>query len=464
MSQRRWAWVEAAAVLFLMSSAAAAEAPVAGERLTPVVRAVKQVSPAVVNISAEKSAPTGPNPFHGPSLFDDFFRDFFGPQFEERERPAAIGSGFILNAKGEVLTNSHVIEGANQITVKLADGRSLSAELVGAAPDADLALLRIKGSAAFPTAKLGTSRDLMIGETVIAIGNPFGLSHTVTTGVISALRRTVREEERTYENFIQTDAAINPGNSGGPLLNILGEVIGINTAILSKSGGSQGIGFAIPIDTAKRLVGDLATYGEVPPIWTGAFVQDLPQRMAGSFGLAAGESGGLVREVEEGSPAAAAGLSRGDLILRIDEFPLSGADDYRSALTKYTAGNLLPLAVRRGRETVQLSLRPRVFPAGYARDFSRRRLGFTLRQVGGGLLKKLQRNPEPYLQVETVIPQSPAGKIGLAKGDILLRFGQVRVDTAAAFERELLHNVYRKDIVMLVQRGSYGYYVTLTLG
>lgn len=461
-------WTLIAPLLFVFATSVPAfggTATVSAERMTPAVKAVNLVSPAVVNITTEARVEISPSPFDsfgGSSLFDEFFRDFFAPHYQE-ERPASIGSGVVIRSNGTVLTNHHVTAGASRITVKLNDGRKLPAELLGAAPDADLALLKIKGSGPFPAAKLGTSKDLMIAETVIAIGNPYGLSHTVTTGVISALHRRVQEQDRTYENFIQTDAAINPGNSGGPLINILGEVIGINTAILSRSGGSHGIGFAIPVDTARRIVDDLFSFGEVQPVWAGAFVQDLRKGLDSYFNPAAGEAGVLVREVEIGGPAAEAGLKRGDLLLKIDEIPLDGADNFRSILSKYTANDLLPLTVRRDSQTVNLSLRLRYFPAGYGAAFAKKRLGFTLRQVGTSFLRQ-GRNPEAYLAVDTVTRQSPAGKLGLARGDLLLQVGQMKVTTKEEFEKAMLHNIYRKDLLLLVQRGSYGYYVTLSYG
>jgi len=232
-------------------------------RKTPVVIAVSKVSPAVVNISSEYQLRNRPNPF-GFDLdpfFDNFFKDFFDPYVPRQQKRYSLGSGVIIDGKrGYILTNSHVVEKTTKIKITLKDGRQFDGHLVGADPDSDLAVVKIESDNPLPSIKMGNSDDLMIGETVIAIGNPFGFSHTVTTGVISALGRSIRTSDTIYRDFIQTDASINPGNSGGPLLNINGELIGINTAIYAKA---QGIGFAIPINKARRIIKDLIRFGEV---------------------------------------------------------------------------------------------------------------------------------------------------------------------------------------------------------
>ena len=224
-------------------------------RRNAVVDAVRHVSSAVVSVRTEVMV----NAQQAPGI-DWFFRDFAASHGGKRLETLSQGSGVIIDSRGYVLTNYHVIAAGGDIELELADDRRFPAEVVGGTPDHDLAVLRIKAQAALPFIPMGDSHDLMIGETVIAIGNPFGLSHTVTVGVVSALHRTLRTDEREFADFIQTDASINPGNSGGPLLTIDGQLVGVNTAIYNKA---QGIGFAIPIDKAKRIVGDLLTYGQV---------------------------------------------------------------------------------------------------------------------------------------------------------------------------------------------------------
>ncbi|MGD1999400.1 MAG: trypsin-like peptidase domain-containing protein, partial [Desulfobacterales bacterium] len=269
----------------------------------------------MVNISSVISARKRSGPFSSFGLnpfFDSFFKDFFDPYLERQPERSTLGSGVILDGKrGLIITNAHVIANAGTIKVTLRDEREFEAEIVGADPDFDLAVLRIQSKALLPEVKMGSSDDLMIGETVIAIGNPFGFSHTVTTGVISAIDRSIRTDDRVFHEFIQIDASINPGNSGGPLLNINGELIGINTAIYAKA---QGIGFAIPISKTRKIISDLIAHGEVIEPWIGIIVQNIDAGLARYLNVPT-KSGVLVRTVENGSPAAKAGTREGDIIL-----------------------------------------------------------------------------------------------------------------------------------------------------
>ena len=276
-----------------------------GEQVFPrenaIVRAVREVSPAVVNISTSKFVERGVNPFfpwENDDLFNRFFRDFFEPRRRQYVQKS-LGSGVIIDSTHKyILTNHHVIVRASKIVITLANQKEFEARVVGTDPESDLAVLKIETDSAIPAITMGGSDDLMIGETVIAIGNPFGLSHTVTTGVISALNRSVRTQTGVYHNFIQIDASINPGNSGGPLLNINGELIGINTAIYS---GAEGIGFAIPIDRAKGIVNDLINYGRVHTAWLGIMVQDIDENLVNYFHLPV-DYGALITEIMAGSP------------------------------------------------------------------------------------------------------------------------------------------------------------------
>jgi serine protease Do len=301
-------------------------------RETAVVKAVRKVSPVVVNISSEFEVHGRANPFSGmgldPSL-KDFFKDFFDPGFEQRYQRASLGSGVIIDGKrGFILTNNHVIQKTGAITVVLKDGREFKAQIVGADPESDLAVLRIAAQPPLPDIKMGNSDDLMVGETVFAIGNPFGFSNTVTTGVVSATNRSIRSEDMVYHDFIQTDASINPGNSGGPLLNINGELIGINTAIYAKA---QGIGFAIPINKAKRIVADLIKFGEVVQAWVGLTVQDVDRRLAQYLQLK-DTKGVLVKKVEETGPARKAGIQDGDVIVALGKRNILSENDYQTAM------------------------------------------------------------------------------------------------------------------------------------
>jgi S1-C subfamily serine protease len=244
---------------------------------------VERVAPAVVNISAEQITEQRISPFGGLSrdpFFDRFFEDFNVPEFRRRVKSTSLGSGFLVDAQGHILTNAHVVANASKIRITLVDKRSFPADLVASDPDSDLAVLRVSATG-LPQVAMGTSRDLMVGETVIALGNPFGLSNSVTTGVVSASRRSLRTGGREFRDFIQTDASINPGNSGGPLVNLDGEVIGVNTAIVQEA---QGIGFAIPIDKARRILGDLLKFGRVTGAWVGVAVQSITPDLAQSLG------------------------------------------------------------------------------------------------------------------------------------------------------------------------------------
>src|SRR5688572_4039695 len=278
-------------------------------RRTPIVVVAHNVLPSVVNIQTEATMQRrNVDPF-----FDPF--GFFGNR-ERSYTSQSLGSGFVWSSDGIIVTNNHVIEGASRITVNLQDGSQLSAKLIGVDPDSDLAVLRVE-SKKLVAAPIGASSDLMIGESVVAVGNPFGLSGTVTTGVVSALGRSVpsQEQGRTYTDFIQTDASINRGNSGGPLLNIEGRVIGINVALYQNA---QGIGLAIPVDRAKEVIQDLLRYGEVHAAWVGAVTATLTPEEAKRLGQSA-QRGALVVRVFSGSPAAAAGLRAGDVITAVGD-------------------------------------------------------------------------------------------------------------------------------------------------
>ncbi|RLC05328.1 MAG: serine protease Do, partial [Deltaproteobacteria bacterium] len=324
--------------------------PVAGnshelDRRNAVVSAIEKIGPAVVNISSEYQVQTRRNPFSDLGMnpfFDSFFKDFYDPGLEHREKRTSLGSGVIIDGKrGFILTNAHVVTQSESISVALKDEREFQAQIVGVDPDSDLAVLKIGNQEDLPAIEMGNSEDLMIGETVIAIGNPFGFSHTVTTGVISALNRSVRTDDAVYHNFIQTDASINPGNSGGPLLNINGDLIGINTAIYAKA---QGIGFAIPINKAKRIVSDLIQYGEVVLSWTGLSLQDLDKEL-GYYLKVPENKGVIVKDIEPGSPAMIAGVRKGDIILALDKIPIRTVDDYQQALKSFSVGSKIKLKI-----------------------------------------------------------------------------------------------------------------------
>ena len=320
-------------------------------RRTAIVQAAERIGPAVVTISVVQTRLVQSVPF-GSDFFEPFFRDMI-PSYRYREQIPGMGSGFIISQKGYVLTNEHVVRGAEKITVILADGRSFTGKVVGSQPQYDVAIVKIEGEK-LPVATRGRSGDLMVGEWAISIGNPFGFllndtQPTVTAGVISATHRDIKAEAASggiYKNMTQTDAAINPGNSGGPLVNAQGEVIGVNTFIFTKSGGSEGIGFAIPIDAAKRVVDELIRYGKVRNVWIGVGTWDITPYLAERIGT--NDRNGLyVASLEKGSPADKAGVKIGDIIRKVNGTPVGDVNEAYRALFGANVGDTITLTVER---------------------------------------------------------------------------------------------------------------------
>ncbi|WP_461834844.1 trypsin-like peptidase domain-containing protein [Desulfothermus sp.] len=414
-----------------------------------VVQAVEKTAPAVVNIKAAKVVERYSNPFRD-FFGDDFFSPFFGdifPGYKQKFLEQSLGSGVIIDGtKRLVLTNAHVIMGASKIKVKLLDGREFKADLVGCDPDFDVALLKLRGKGKLPEAKMGTSKDLMVGETVIAIGNPYGFSHTVTTGVVSALNRSIRTKQGTYFGFIQTDAAINPGNSGGPLLNILGEVIGINTAIYAKA---EGIGFAIPIDKAKNVIYELLHYGKVQPVWLGIFGQNVDPRVASYLRLK-GLEGLLVTEVIKGLPAYKGGIKPGDVIVSINGIQIRDKEDYVRYLLNITSESVIKLKFfRMGKLYETPSLKPVYFTKKQAIKFIKKKWGFWGKEYKGNLL------------VTNVYPNSPASALGLKPGDVIYKIGGTAQTSINKLIRAYIRYRLQKAVMLVVVRNNHMYYVRM---
>ena len=341
------------------TSIAAQSATLADSLQAGFVGVAEHVRPAVVNLGTIQKARAirapGPQPGRDDPFFQEFFKQFFGPEGpgggSEFRRPG-LGSGVIFDKRGLVLTNFHVIKGADEITVKLSDKREYRGQILGIDPKTDLAVIRFQPDQELTVATLGNSETLRVGEWAIAIGNPFGLDQTVTVGVISATGRS-DVGVATYENFIQTDASINPGNSGGPLLNLKGDVIGINTAIFSQSGGSVGIGFAIPINMVKRVVDQLVDKGKVVRGWLGVSLQPLSPELADSLGVT-GKQGAVVASTMPGSPAAAAGLQQNDVILAFDKTPVEDYHHFQRLTAETRAGSKIVLQVLRKKQKIEV--------------------------------------------------------------------------------------------------------------
>jgi len=312
--------------------------------------AVRKAVPAVVSIFTSKEVKRPSNPF----LNDPLFRHFFGERFEdEAQRAFGLGSGVIISSRGYILTNQHVVEAADEIEVALADGKKFAAKVVGSDPETDLAVLKVDAQH-LPAITLGQAENLRVGDVVLAIGNPLGVGQTVTMGIVSALHRTGLSIN-TFENFIQTDAAINQGNSGGALIDSSGNLVGINTAILSQTGGSIGIGFAIPVSTAKQVMEQLIETGAVTRGWVGVELQEITADLAESFKLST-TAGVLVAGVQRGSPADRAGIKPGDIVVAVDGKQVRDPDSMRNLIVALVPGQQSTLKLKRGQNDLELQV------------------------------------------------------------------------------------------------------------
>jgi serine protease Do len=431
-------------------------------RESAVVRAVRKVSPAVVNVSSAYETRSRPNPFSGlgSPFFEEFFKDFFDPRFERRQQHTSLGSGVIIDGqRGLILTNAHVIQQSGTVKVVLQDEREFEARIIGADPDWDLAVLKIDSTGKLPSVAMGGSDDLMIGETVIAIGNPFGFSHTVTTGVVSALHRSIRTEDRVFQDFIQIDASINPGNSGGPLLNINGDLIGINTAIYAKA---QGIGFAIPISKARKIVAELIQYGEVKQAWIGVVAQELDERIAQYLNYPS-KKGVMVKAVEPDSPAQKAGLREGDILLAIGNRKISGIDDYRAIARAATTGDLLETQIWRAGRALTMPLQTSVFPIEQADQLAWNLLGIRVEDLTSKNRRDYRIAVKEGVLISEVRGSTYLARIGARPGDVIRQIDDTTIGNHEEFKKAVVKSRQKSSLVLLIQRGDQGYYVTVTL-
>ena len=392
-------------------------------RKNAIVQAAQEVGPAVVSISVVQTQiyrQTNPGP--GADFWDYFF---FGPR-EYRRQTHSLGSGIIINPEGYVLTNDHVARGAEEITVTLTSSEQFKAKIVGNDETSDLAVLKIISSRKdFPYSTLGNSDDLVIGEWAIAIGNPFGYllddsKPTVTVGVISAVNRDIKPEagfKQIYRNMIQTDAAINPGNSGGPLVNAKGEVIGINTFIFSSSRGSEGIGFAIPINRVKTIVSDLIQTGQVVKAWVGMKVQRITPLVAQNLNLVQ-KSGLIVAEVDDLSPALQSGLKPGDAIISVDNRRLERESDWSEIINYARVGQALSVKILRGEDTLSLKLIPEEIPVQSAPAYTDR-FGLQLVSITKKIASMYGIRDDRGVLIKGMAEKSPAIGWGFQEGDII---------------------------------------------
>jgi serine protease Do len=428
---------------------------------------VSAVSPMVVNISTTKVVRRDTGPFFEDPFFDLFnpFHDFRMPK---KWKEQSLGSGVIVSPDGYIITNNHVVEKADEIKVTLLDKRSFKGRIVGADPKTDIAVVRIDASS-LPTLKWGDSEKLQVGEFVLAIGNPYGLSHTVTMGIISAVGRA-NVGIADYEDFIQTDAAINPGNSGGPLVNIKGELIGINTAIFSRTGGYQGIGFAVPSNMVRLVMDQLVQRGKIIRGWIGVTIQELTPELSQKFGLKK-SNGALVSDVAKDSPAAKAGIIRGDVILEFNGKEVKDVSSLRNMVAQSKTGSEVSMKIlRSGKEyTVKVIIveMPRenaeVVPSQLPNDSEAEALtGLTVMDLTKEIARQLGLyKDEKGVVVVKVEPGSPADEAEIKKGDIIKEIDRKKVDNLGDFNR-VASNIKKDETVLLfINRGGKRFYVIL---
>lgn len=416
----------------------------------------KIASPAVVYIQAElideRDNMTDTMQQQDP-FSDDFFNRFFGSPYRKAPKPRSIsqGSGFFVTEQGHILTNAHVIKGARKVTVILADGREMSAEVVGFDTSTDVGVLKVEGKK-FPFVKLGDSELVEVGEWVVAIGSPFQLQATVTVGVISAKgRQNLRITD--FEDFIQTDAAINPGNSGGPLLNLQAEVIGINTAIVSKAGGYMGIGFAIPSNMAKHIMDQLIENGSVTRGYLGVALQPLDQDMADAFNLERPE-GALVADVVPNSPADKAGLKSGDIITEYNNTPVKSIGSFRNQISMLKPGSKVTLKVNRNGKTLTLTATLTAYADEVAGSGLVQKLGMEVEPLNPDLAHKLGYSAQDEgLVVTKVKPGSTAAMAGIRPGFLIMAINHKKVTTLDSFNKAL-EETKNNRILILAKQGN----------
>ncbi|WP_017873258.1 Do family serine endopeptidase [Candidatus Caldatribacterium saccharofermentans] len=421
---------------------------------------VERVSPAVVNIDTLRIA-VYRSPL-APFFSDPFFRRFFGdiPELERQIPQRGIGTGFVFRSDGYILTNEHVIRGANEIKVTFIDGKEYEGKVVGADSLTDIAVVKIDADN-LPTIPLGDSDKARVGEFVIAIGNPYGLSHTVTVGVLSAKGRPISagDSGREYENFLQTDAAINPGNSGGPLLNLRGEVIGINTAILPYA---QGIGFAIPINMAKSILEQLIEKGKVVRAWLGVYIQDLTPELAQKFGLSEAK-GALVADISRGSPAEEAGLKRGDIILKVDGKEVLTVSSLQQEIRSRRPGERVRLEVWRDgkRIILEATLGELKESSVGIPEIQQVDLGFEVAEITDDLVERYSLRTTRGVVIVSVRVGGPADKVGLRPGDVILEVNRTEIASLADWEEALARITPGDTVLLLIDRGGRTYFVPL---
>jgi serine protease Do len=451
-----FAMISAVTVLLVLACAGAGHAKVPAPDF---VELAERLKPSVVNISTSKAQKPFQHPsYHGMEQFDEFFGNFFGSMPNRPRQERSLGSGFIISADGYILTNNHVVAGADEIVAKLSDGREFKGVIKGSDEKLDLALVKIESAEQLPAVVLGDSDGLKVGEWVMAIGNPFGLAQTVTAGIVSAKGRVIGSGP--YDDFIQTDASINPGNSGGPLFNAGGEVVGINTAIIA---GGQGIGFAIPVNMAKSIIPQLRDDGKVTRGWLGVSIQPLSRELAQAFGLE-DDRGALVTDVVKESPAEKGGLKNGDIILEFDGKKIQLMHDLPRMVAATPVGKKVPMVVLRDAKRQELTVTVERLREGGEKELSlvpEEKLGLAVQALSPELAAKLRLKEQTGVVVVEVKPNSPAAKAGISRGDIIRELRGVKTGTMADYEEALAGIKGGEAVKVLLRRGNSSLYVAL---
>ncbi len=426
----------------------------------------KHVSPSVVNISFEKvvkGQAQGQNPFGPDDPMRDFFDRYFGQQMPREFKQRGLGTGFIIDSAGFILTNNHVVEDSDELKVKLADDREFNAKIVGRDPMTDLALIKIDAKGPLTAISLGDSDKLEVGDWVVAIGNPFGLGNTVTAGIVSAKYRQIGAG--AYDNFIQTDASINPGNSGGPLLNTTGEAVGINSAIFSQSGGSVGIGFAIPINMAKDLLPQLKS-GKVVRGWLGVMIQKITPELKETLKLKEGK-GALVGDVTGGGPAQKAGIQRGDVIVSFDGKQIKDSSELPYQVASTPVEKVVPVEImRKGqKQTVQVKIgelkAEKQAGEGSEGQQGSTTLGLHAENLTPEIANAFGLSDTSGVVVVEVAADGPAADAGIQPGDIILEVDQEAVKDINQFNRKVTMHKKGDTILMLINRKGVTLFMTL---
>ncbi len=439
---------------------------------SPFTKVARKVIPAVVNISTEKKVTVRSPGYEFEWPFEDLFRDFFRnvPQPEPMTRRThTLGSGVIVDSQGYILTNNHVIANYDKIVVKLSDKTEFTSnkvKLIGRDPKTDLAVLKIEADQPLPYLEMGNSDEINIGDWAIAIGNPYGLEGTVTVGVVSAKGRSgiPLPEGPSYQDFIQTDASINPGNSGGPLVDIKGEVIGINTAIRSPVGANVGIGFATPINMAKQIFNELITKGKVVRGYLGVAPQEITEDMREAMGLK--QSGGvLFRDVLDGTPAEKAGLKPGDVVLKFDGKKITGVEQFRNIAAETKPGTTVDMEIFRDGEIKTYKAKLIEFPeetaaVPAAKKEEKRWLGLVVRNLDRE--EKRESGIERGVKVDEVKDDSPAQEVGIQSGDVIIKINRESVDDEKDFDRIAKKlSKTKKPILFQLKREKSTYFITV---